>query len=499
MYLNDLLLQTGLIEKPLPYTYGQLKVQAIKADSRTVEPFDVFVSTPCPMAIDYIVDVLSKGCRVIVTESELADHPLFQKHDALVITHSNPRIALAKLSAVFYGDSPKHSVAVTGTNGKSSTVQYVRQFWEGINIPCASVGTLGLSLSNNIDANIINEFIPIMNGASLTTLDSVRLHQLMHGLKTHNIDHLAFEASSHGLDQYRIHGVSLKAAAFTNLTQDHLDYHQTMDDYFHAKARLFTDILADGMTAVINKDSPYFKQLSDICAKKNQRIISFSRLTNATLFVKNCRIEGQAQIFDLHTNNEIFPNIRINISGDFQIENVLAALGLVLASGATIQECLPTFTNLTCATGRLERVATHNGAHFYVDYAHTPDALEKALTNLRPFSSGKLWVLFGCGGNRDTGKRQLMGKISASLADTCIVTDDNPRFEDPAAIRSEILKTCTHAIEIGNRRDAITYALQHAQAGDVVLIAGKGHEQGQIIGNITFPFDDREEILSIAK
>jgi UDP-N-acetylmuramoyl-L-alanyl-D-glutamate--2,6-diaminopimelate ligase len=268
-----------------------------------------------------------------------------------------------------------------------------------------------------------------------------------------------------------------------------------MDDYFHAKARLFTDILGKGMTAVLNKDTPYYDQLANLCLQKGQTIVSFSRLSDATLCVKNCRIEEQTQIFDLTVNSEIFPSVCINISGDFQIENVLAALGLVLASGLTIQDCLPTFQQLTCATGRLERVATHKGAHFYVDYAHTPDALEKALVNLRPFASGKLWVVFGCGGNRDTGKRPLMGKIAASLADVCIVTDDNPRFEDPAVIRSEILNTCTNAMEIANRRDSISYVLQNAKAGDVVLIAGKGHEQGQIIGNTTFPFDDREEIL----
>lgn len=494
MYLNDLLLQAGLIDSALPSTYGQLLIHGIKADSRTIEPFDVYVSTPCPTAIDYLTDVITKGCRAVVVESELADHPIFQEHDVIVITHFNPRLALAKLASVFYKDSPEQCVAVTGTNGKSSTVHYVRQFWEGANISCASVGTLGLSLSSNIKETVAHEFLPIMQGASLTTLDSLRLHQLMQCLKKNNVNHLAFEASSHGLDQYRIHGVSLKAAAFTNLTQDHLDYHQTMDDYFQAKARLFTDILGANMTAVLNKDTPYFDKLALLCTQKNQSIISFSRLTNADLFVTNCRIEGQAQIFDLTVNSETFKDISLNISGDFQIENVLAALGLVLASGLTIHDCLDTFPRLTCATGRLERVATHNEAHFYVDYAHTPDALEKALTNLRPFTTGKLWVVFGCGGNRDAGKRPLMGKIAASLADICIVTDDNPRFEDPMSIRAEVLNTCMNAVEIANRRDAIAYVVKNAQSGDIVLVAGKGHEQGQIIGNTTFPFYDSEEI-----
>lgn len=495
MQLNALLQLAELINSPLPPPYGQLIIQAVRADSRSVEPFDIFVSTPSPMEIDYLEDVISKGCRVIVVESELADHPLFQEHDVLVIPHFNPRLALAKLGSVFYSGMPQHSVAVTGTNGKSSTVQYVRQFWEGANKTCASVGTLGLTVSPNVDATLQNEFTPVMKGASLTTLDSLRLHQLMQRLSQNHIDYLAFEASSHGLDQYRIHGVSLKAAAFTNLTQDHLDYHQTMDDYFNAKARLFTEVLGEGMTAVINKDTPYFDALADLCKKQGQTVVSFSRLTDATLQAKNCRIIGQSQHFDLCINGETFSDICINISGDFQIENVLTALGLVLASGLTIQECLPTFSKLTCATGRLERVTTKNNAHFYVDYAHTPDALEKALENLRPFATNKLWAVFGCGGNRDAGKRPIMGKIAATLADVCIVTDDNPRFEEPGHIRAEILSACPGATEIANRRDAIAYAISNAEPGDVVLVAGKGHEQGQIIGNTTFPFDDREEIL----
>ena len=497
MELNALLQHAELINSPLPAPYGQLSIQAIRADSRTVEPFDIFVSTPSPMEIDYLEDVISKGCRVVVAESELADHPLFQAHDVLVIPHFNPRLALAKLAAAFYSGIPQHSVAVTGTNGKSSTVQYVRQFWEGANKTCASVGTLGLTVSPNVDATLQNKFAPVMKGASLTTLDSLRLHQLMQRLTQNHIDYLAFEASSHGLDQYRIHGVSLKAAAFTNLTQDHLDYHQTMDDYFNAKARLFTEVLGEGMTAVINKDTPYFDALADLCKKRGQTVVSFSRLTEATLQATNCGIIEQSQRFDLCANGETFNDICINISGDFQIENVLTALGLVLASGLTIQDCLPTFSKLTCATGRLERVATHNNAHFYVDYAHTPDALEKALENLRPFATNKLWVVFGCGGNRDAGKRPIMGKIAALRADVCIVTDDNPRFEEPDRIRAEILNACIGAIEIANRRDAIKYAMSNAEPGDVVLVAGKGHEQGQIIGNTTFPFDDREEILKV--
>lgn len=504
MRLNDLLKEADLIQTPLPDLIGNQLIHGVKADSRNVEPFDVFVSIPCPSAVDYLETALIKGCHVFVVESELANHPMFQEHGAFVITHFNPRLALAKLAAAFYHDIPAYCVAVTGTNGKTSTVHYVRQFWEWAKKSCASVGTLGLTLGRDSLCSLLNDpaavnalYTPLTKGASLTTLDSLRLHYLMQKLQTNNVDYLAFEASSHGLDQYRIHGVRLKAAAFTNLTQDHMDYHQTMHDYFNAKARLFTEVLAKDGIAIINSDTPYFKELYDLCVLRGHVIWRFSRMpdSNAELCAKNCRVDGQAQLFDLVVHGQLFPDIRINICGDFQIENILAALGLALASGLTIQECLPTFSLLTSANGRLERVATKNGAYFYVDYAHTPDALEKALLNLRPFVTSKLWVVFGCGGNRDASKRPIMGKIAETLADVCIVTDDNPRFEEPQYIRKSILQGCSNAIEIGNRHEAICYAVAHVQPGDIVLIAGKGHERGQTIGNTTFPFDDREEVL----
>ncbi len=508
MRLNDLLQAANLIQIPLTHPVGNQFVQAIKTDSRTIEPFDVFVSIPCPTAIDYIETALDKGCRVFVVESELADHPLFQEYGVLVVTHANPRLALTQLAAAFYHGAPSTCVAVTGTNGKTSTVHYVRQFWEHAHRLCASVGTLGLTLNHfythgkEADHNISHTdptapYASLLNGASLTTLDSLRLHQLMQELRKNDIDYLAFEASSHGLDQYRIHGVSLKAAAFTNLTQDHMDYHQTMQDYFKAKTRLFTEVLPEGAIAIINDDTPYSKQLYDICHMRNQIIWRFSRQPNssAELLAMNCRVDGQSQIIDLTIHGKYFSDIRLNVTGDFQIENVLAALGLALASGLSIEECLSTFPLLHPANGRLEHVATYNNAHFYVDYAHTPDALEKAIINLRPFVTSRLWVVFGCGGNRDTTKRPLMGKIAATHADVCIITDDNPRFEEPELIRRSILEACPDGIEIPNRRDAIAYAIHKAKPGDVVLIAGKGHERGQTIGNTTFPFDDHEEIL----
>ena len=429
MRLNDLLQSANLIQTPLMHPVGNQFIQAIKADSRTVEPFDVFVSIPCPTAIDYIETAISKGCRVFIVESELANHPLFQEHGAFVVTHTNPRLALAQLAAAFYCGTPSTCVAVTGTNGKTSTVHYVRQFWENAHKLCASVGTLGLTLNHfcihdKADRNIPHTdptapYSSLLNGTSLTTLDSLRLHQLMQELHTNGIDHLAFEASSHGLDQYRIHGVSLRAAAFTNLTQDHMDYHQTMQDYFKAKARLFTEILPKEAIAVINDDTPYSQQFYDICNARNQTIWRFSKRSDSTaeLRATNCRMDGQAQIIDLIIHGKQFTDIRINITGDFQIENVLAALGLALASGLSMEECLPTFPMLHPANGRLEHVATHNDAHFYIDYAHTPDALEKALINLRPFATSRLWIVFGCGGNRDTAKRPLMGKIASAHAD----------------------------------------------------------------------------------
>jgi UDP-N-acetylmuramoyl-L-alanyl-D-glutamate--2,6-diaminopimelate ligase len=514
MKLNTLLHSSTVCAAPIPFPFGDMNVHAIRADSRLVESFDVFVAIPCPMAQDNIRDALNRGCKIVVTSAELADHAMFQELDALTIPHENPLLALAQMASVFYGEGPESVVAVTGTNGKTSTVTYVRQFMAGAKIPSASVGTLGLRIggqrlesdATTDDGALLHEaaFDDVLTGASLTTLDSLRLHQLMARLRMHGVRHLAFEASSHGLDQYRLHGVHLKAAAFTNLTQDHLDYHQTMDAYFAVKARLFTEVLPHDGAAVLNKDTSYFDPLSALCQDRGQRIVTFSRRQVADLQASNIRLSGQGQIFDLIAWGQTYADVFVPVSGDFQIENILAALGLALASGATIEQCLAVFPTLITAEGRLECVSTHNDVSVYVDYAHTPDALEKAIQNVRPYTKGRLWVVFGCGGNRDAAKRPIMGTIAQTLADCCVVTDDNPRFEDSDLIRQNILagmdgSALGNVHQIANRSDAICFALSHSTPGDTILIAGKGHEQGQLIGNTLFPFDDKTEVQMLLK
>lgn len=502
MELNKLLLNAQLVKIGLPFPYGQQDVQNIQVDSRLVGPFDVFVSVPCPTVQENIEDALNRRCKMIVVQTEMADLPCFQRSDVFAIPCENPRLALAKLAAVFYGAQPDHVVAVTGTNGKSSTVHFVRQFWDACQLPAASLGTLGLSLSHTDLSE--RSFDVLLKSSSLTTLDSLRLHQVLSKLKAHHINYLAFESSSHGLDQYRLHGVKLKAAAFTNLTQDHMDYHQTVEAYFKAKAKLFSEVLPVGATAVLHKNAAFFDELKTICTGRQHKIITFSvHDQTADLFISNHKRDGSGQRFDLHAQGKIFKDCFVNISGDFQIENILTAIGLVMATDISLEQCIQTLPSLTAANGRLECVGSSpQQAKVYVDYAHTPDALQKALQNLRPFTNGALWVVFGCGGNRDATKRPLMGKIAFELADRVVVTDDNPRFEDADHIREEIINGIDpfkrHTVHvIANRSAAIEFALLHAKDGDVILIAGKGHEQGQIIAGTVFPFDDRQETLSL--
>lgn len=497
MQLNQLLSKANLLSVSLPFPFNDINVSDIKADSRTVGPFDVFVSIPCPTAVEYIQDALSRGCRVFIIETENADLPIFAEHDAIAVPTENPRLALARLSSVFYDEQPDYCVAVTGTNGKSSTVHFVRQFFDAQHCPSASVGTLGLALNQSHAKPEI--FDDILKGASLTTLDSLRMHQLMKQLKQNGINYLAFEASSHGLDQYRLHGSKITAAAFTNLTQDHLDYHQSEEAYFQAKCKLFSEILPSNGMAILNKDCDSYNNLVNLCQSRGQKIVSYSRTQKADIYITHHHIDGLIQYFDLTVLGETFKNISIHISGDFQLENIMAALGLVLACDLSLHKCIETLPSLTPAQGRLECVTTFNNIPVFVDYAHTPDALQKTLQNLKPYTKKKLWVIFGCGGNRDNTKRPIMGQIASECADYVIITDDNPRFEDPVLIREQIIAGITNVNgiykEIANRSKAIEYAIQHAHPGDTILIAGKGHEQGQLVGHIMLPFDDKEEAI----
>lgn len=465
-----------------------LLIRKISCDSRNVEPNDLFVSIPCIDSFTYGRKALEKGVKVFIGLKETCEH--FEKlfPDVRFISVSKPRLTLSKLAASFYPKQPQTIIAITGTNGKSSVVNLLRQFWELSKLPAASLGTLGLSVSSK--TKITNVTVP-----NLTSPGALDFHKALCQLKENGIDHLAIEASSHGLDQYRIHGARLSAAAFTNLTQDHLEYHKTLENYFNAKTKLFTEVLPKGSPAVINADSPYFEKLSTICGQQNHHVISYSLTQKADFYVKNIHQSHYATEFDLVIFGQLFSKQRIQLAGLFQVENLLCAFALAHATGIPISGLMPSLHLLQSVKGRMEYVASKNGSPIFVDYAHTPDALECVLKNLRPHVKEKLWVVFGCGGNRDNGKRSQMGKIAQELADNVIITDDNPRFEDAAHIRSQILELCPKGQEIGNRAEAIAVAIAGLKKDDVLLIAGKGHESGQIIGDVVYPFSDQDQIL----
>ncbi len=449
------------------------EIVGLTADSRAVKPGFVFAALTGSRADGrrFIADAIAKGASAILT-----DDPGAAGETVPVIADANPRRRLALMAARFYSPAPKTIAAVTGTNGKTSVTVFLRQIWAKLGLRAASFGTIGI-------------FGPgIERGGSLTTPDPVTLHRELHELAAAGVDHVALEASSHGLDQYRLDGLALKAAAFTNLTRDHLDYHRDMEAYFTAKSRLFTEILPPGATAVFNIDAKETARLSMLCRARNQPVLTYGRNPAADLWLSDSLPEGIGQRIRFSGFGEK-RDVVVPLLGTFQAYNALAAACLAIACGAPAAAVLDAIGSLSGVPGRMQRIGD---APVVVDYAHTPDALETALKALRPFCSGKLIVVFGCGGDRDPGKRPQMGAIAQSLADQAIVTDDNPRSEEPAAIRAAILAACPKAQEIGDRASAIRTAIGMMMPGDLVLIAGKGHERGQIVGATTLPFDDAE-------
>jgi UDP-N-acetylmuramoyl-L-alanyl-D-glutamate--2,6-diaminopimelate ligase len=404
-----------------------------------------------------------------------------------VLATDNPRRALAKLAARFYRLQPACIAAVTGTNGKTSVATFTRQIWARLGHRAASLGTLGLVAPDRPPQ------------PSLTTPDPVALHALLAELAADQIDHLAMEASSHGLDQHRLDGVALSAAGFTNLTRDHLDYHRSMEAYFAAKLRLFERVLPRQGCAVLNADSGAYPFLEAVCKRRDQRVISFGTgAADLALRERRPSATGQDLTLSVFGATEL---LHLPLAGEFQALNALCALGLAIGTGAEPRHAVPTLESLDGVRGRLELVAaTPSRAPIYVDYAHTPDALETVLRALRPHVVARLVVVFGCGGDRDPGKRPLMGEIAARLADHVVVTDDNPRSEDPATIRQAVLAGCAsqagdaEIVEIGDRADAIAETVAGLETGDLLVVAGKGHEQGQIVGDVIRPFDDAQVV-----
>lgn len=472
---------------------GQAGINGVTCDSRAVKKGVLFVALPGAKADGraFIHDAIRHGARVILGppgtqlpgKEELAD---LSGEDTVLLTHDTPRAAYAVLAAAFYNAQPQTIAAVTGTNGKTSTVHFAQQIWAHLGAQSASLGTLGVRTSSS------------STGGQLTTPDPARLHAELADLAAAGITHLAMEASSHGLDQHRLEGVDATLAGFTNLSRDHLDYHGDMRSYFAAKARLFTQVMDGAGKAVINADDEYGDELCGLCRAAG---IAFSTygFKGADLRLVDVAAVPAGQRISVECDGGAF-EATLPLVGEFQVYNALCAAGLVMAGGDwPAQDVLKALEGLEGVPGRLQFVGGHSeGAGIYVDYAHTPAALENVLQALRAHTKGRLICLIGCGGDRDPGKRPLMGAAAVQYADLAFITDDNPRSEDPAAIRAAMLEGAEQAksgaaCEVAERACAIQSAIQQAGEGDIVLIAGKGHEQGQIMADHIAPFDDADQ------
>lgn len=461
---------------------GAVAVTGLTADSREVMPGFVFAALPGTKAdgTSFIADALAKGAAAVLV-GEGVEVPVGAA--AVVLRAIEPRQALALMAARFYGPGPDTIVAVTGTSGKTSVAEFTRQIFAHLGYQAASLGTIGIVKP---DGAVYG---------SLTTPDPVTLARTLAELRAQGITHLAMEASSHGLDQYRLDGVALKAGAYTNLGRDHMDYHPTVAHYFDAKQRLFTHLLQVGQGAVINADDPHAAQLI-LAARARGLNITTVGAGGQTLALTKATAQGFAQRLEISHGGHAY-TLNLPLVGAYQASNALVAAGLAIAAGCNATSVLTALPLLQGVKGRLEIVGQARGALGVIDYAHKPEALAAALDALRPFATGKLICVFGCGGDRDRGKRPIMGAIAAQKADVVIVTDDNPRSEQPVAIRADILAGAKTAFEIGDRAAAITAAVAMMGPGDVVVVAGKGHETGQIVGDQVLPFSDHE-VLSTA-
>ena len=450
-------------------------VGGVAFDSRKVEPGDVFFALAGARddGLRHIADALQRGASAIVAERRAPSEsaPFVHVVDA--------RLALARAAARLYPRQPETIVAVTGTSGKTSVAAFVRQIWAAVGRELAALGTIG----------VVSR--PITVYGSLTTPDPVTLHRTLQALAEAGVTHLAMEASSHGLDQKRLDGVRLAAGAFTNLSRDHMDYHATVEHYLAAKLRLFRDLLPAGAPAIVDADAEIAPRAIEAARARGLVVLSVGRKGEAIRLAGVVR-DGLASTLDLEFGGRR-RRVRLPLPGDFQISNALVAAALCVATGSEADAVFHALQRLEGAPGRLERVGEARGAGVFVDYAHKPDALEKALAALRPYVRGRLIVAFGCGGDRDAGKRAIMGEIATRAADVVIVTDDNPRSENPAAIRAQILAAAPGAIEIGDRAEAIRAGVAMLKPGDALMIAGKGHETGQIVGSAVLPFSDADE------
>jgi UDP-N-acetylmuramoyl-L-alanyl-D-glutamate--2,6-diaminopimelate ligase len=456
----------------------------VSADSRAVAPGFLFVAVPGTKAdgLSFASDAAARGAVAVIGEGE---RPSALPAAVAFARVENARRQLALAAARFYPRQPATIVAVTGTSGKSSVADFARQIFAARGHAAASLGTIGVVKPDGATYG------------SLTTPDPVALHQTLDSLAGEGVTHLAMEASSHGLDQCRLDGVRLTAAAFTNLGRDHLDYHPTVEAYLQAKLRLFDTLLPDGATAVVNADVAEAEAVAAVARARGLKLLTVGRRGQDLVLEDVVRDGFDQRLTIRHRGGR--QEVTLPLAGDFQAANALVAAGLAIAAGEEPAPVLDAFAGLKGVKGRLERVAAVNGGLVFVDYAHKPDALAHVLGALRPYATGRLMVVFGAGGDRDPGKRPIMGKVAAEHADIVVVTDDNPRSEDPAAIRAAILAAAPGAREIGDRRAAIRMTLEDLRAGDVLVIAGKGHETGQIVGTRTLPFSDHEVVFDFVR
>ncbi|MBP7001409.1 MAG: UDP-N-acetylmuramoyl-L-alanyl-D-glutamate--2,6-diaminopimelate ligase [Amaricoccus sp.] len=459
------------------------EITGLSVDSRRTKPGHLFAALPGSVVHggEFVPFALRMGAVAVLTDAEglrLAEAAGPLAIPVLLV--ENPRRTLALAAARWSGDQPEVVVAVTGTNGKTSVASFTRQIWEALGERAVNFGTVGVE--GAVSAALTH-----------TTPEPIQLHALLADLAGMGVTHAAMEASSHGLDQHRLDGVRLAAAGFTNATRDHLDYHRDFEAYVEAKLALLTRVLPRGGTAVVNIDDPVGARFVAAARARDQRLLSVGRAAGADLRLLAQRFDATGQEARFEWRGRAF-TARLDLVGGFQAMNALVAAGLAIGSGSAPERVFDALTRLRTVRGRMQRAATRrNGATVFVDYAHTPDAIATALAALRPHVLGRLVIAFGAGGDRDRGKRPLMGKAAAAGADVVFVTDDNPRSEDPAAIRAEILAGCPEATEIGDRAEAILAAVDALQPGDALLIAGKGHETGQVVGDDVLPFDDAEQ------
>lgn len=462
-----------------------VRVTGLSVDSRNVKEGHLFAALPGTKfhGGEFIQFALRMGAGSILTDragADIAKVELSAAPDVPVVLAEDPRQALAYAAALWFGAQPEVMVAATGTNGKTSVATFTRQIWELMGFSAANLGTTGVEGAFKA---------PLAH----TTPEPITLHRLLAEMAGAGVTHAAMEASSHGLAQRRLDGVQLTAAAFTNFTQDHLDYHTSFEEYFDAKTGLFSRVLSEDGTAVVNIDDPKGEMVVEIARARGQRVITVGRSRTADLHILGQRYDptGQELLFEWEGTSR---QVRLSLVGGFQAENVLAAAGLVIGTGSEASEVFDTLHELQTVNGRMQLAATReNGAPIYVDYSHTPDAVATALRALRPHVMGRLVVVLGAGGDRDTSKRVLMGQAASENADVIFVTDDNPRSEDPSAIRAMVMSGCPQANEVGDRAEAILRGVDALGPGDALLIAGKGHETGQVVGDDVLPFNDVEQ------